>query len=78
MAASSIKYRLGLDMGTNSIGWAAVKLGEDGEPGGLLDWGFAFSRTDAMSRVNSPMLSIGVLRVANAVGGTVICNVAVI
>ena len=39
MAASSIKYRLGLDMGTNSIGWAAVKLGKDGEPVGVLDMG---------------------------------------
>lgn len=31
-------YRLGLDLGTNSIGWAAVEL-DDGEPCGLLDMG---------------------------------------
>ena len=31
--------RLGLDIGTNSIGWAAVLLDERGEPCGLLDMG---------------------------------------
>ena len=39
MTESDAKYRLGLDLGTNSIGWAAVKLGEDGEPCGVLDMG---------------------------------------
>lgn len=33
------KYRLGLDLGTNSIGWAAVELDGDGNPRGLLDLG---------------------------------------
>ena len=33
------KYRLGLDMGTNSIGWTAIKLSKDGEPYGTLDMG---------------------------------------
>ena len=33
------EYRLGLDMGTNSIGWAAVSLDENGEPCGVLDMG---------------------------------------
>ena len=32
-------YRLGLDLGTNSIGWAAVQLDHGGEPCGLLDIG---------------------------------------
>lgn len=32
-------YRLGLDIGTNSIGWAAIELGEDCEPRGVLDMG---------------------------------------
>ena len=32
-------YRLGLDLGTNSIGWAAVQLDSHGEPCGLLDLG---------------------------------------
>lgn len=39
MASVNEKYRLGLDIGTNSIGWAAVKLSDDGEPCGLLDMG---------------------------------------
>jgi len=33
------KYRLGLDMGANSIGWCALALGADGTPSGLLDVG---------------------------------------
>ena len=32
-------YTLGLDVGTNSIGWAAVELGADGEPCGVLGMG---------------------------------------
>ena len=33
------KYRLGLDLGTNSIGWAAVSLDDQGQPCGVLDMG---------------------------------------
>ncbi len=33
------KYRLGLDLGTNSIGWAAISLDESGESCGILDIG---------------------------------------
>ena len=33
------KYRLGLDVGTNSIGWAAISLDEKGGPCGVLDVG---------------------------------------
>ena len=36
---SGEKYRLGLDIGTNSIGWAAVKLDDKDEPCGVLDMG---------------------------------------
>lgn len=39
MTPKGAKYRLGLDMGTNSIGWAAILLDEDGEPCGVLDMG---------------------------------------
>ena len=34
-----MKYRLGLDLGTNSVGWAAIKLDESGKPSGILDMG---------------------------------------
>ncbi|GEM_PF-103895 len=37
--ADAVKYRLGLDLGTNSIGWAAIKLDDGGEPCGILDMG---------------------------------------
>ena len=33
------KYRLGLDLGTNSIGWAAVRLNAEGQSCGVLDMG---------------------------------------
>ncbi len=39
MTTNHVKYRLGIDLGTNSIGWAAVKLNADGEPYGVLDMG---------------------------------------
>ena len=39
MMDESAGYTLGLDVGTNSIGWAAVELGADGEPCGVLDMG---------------------------------------
>ena len=47
-----VKYRLGLDLGTNSIGWAAVSLDENGEPCGVLDMGvrvFPDGRKDSAS-----------------------------
>lgn len=34
-----MKYRLGLDLGTNSIGWAVYSLDEDNEPEKLEDLG---------------------------------------
>lgn len=34
-----MSYRLGLDLGTNSIGWAAIKLDADDNPCGVLDMG---------------------------------------
>ena len=37
--ANGKKYRLGLDLGTNSIGWAAVRLDENDSPCGVLDLG---------------------------------------
>ena len=36
---NDMKYRLGLDLGTNSIGWAAVELDNAVEPCGVLDMG---------------------------------------
>ena len=39
MKKETVKYRLGLDLGTNSIGWAAIKLDENDSPYGILDMG---------------------------------------
>ena len=38
-AKNSLNYRLGLDLGTNSIGWAAVRLDEHDNPVGTLNMG---------------------------------------
>lgn len=32
-------WRLGIDLGSNSLGWAAVSLDADNEPDGLMAWG---------------------------------------
>ena len=56
MAIKETKYRLGLDMGTNSIGWAAVLLDDSGEPCGLLDMGvriFPDGRNDQSKQSNA-------------------------
>ena len=34
-----MKYRLGIDVGTNSLGWAALKLDENGAPSEILKSG---------------------------------------
>lgn len=39
MVTDKAKYRLGLDLGTNSIGWAAIRLDDQGEPCGVLGMG---------------------------------------
>lgn len=52
MTGETGKYRLGLDLGTNSIGWAAIKLDENDNPFGILDMGvrvFPDGRKDARS-----------------------------
>ena len=40
--ANDVHYRLGLDVGTNSIGWAAVELDDDSEPCGVLRMGVRY------------------------------------
>lgn len=39
MNSTSPPYRLGSDLGTNSIGWCAVTLDSKGTPNGILDAG---------------------------------------
>ncbi len=39
MSANQAAYRLGIDLGTNSLGWAAVELDSDGKPCGIVDMG---------------------------------------
>lgn len=37
--AKNIDYRLGLDLGTNSIGWAVYSIDKDKKPNSLIDMG---------------------------------------
>ena len=56
-----MSYRLGLDLGTNSIGWAAIKLDADGEPCGVLDIGvrvFPDGRTPSNRSQKGPSLAV--------------------
>ncbi len=58
------KYRLGLDLGTNSIGWAAISLDTNGNPCGVLDMGvriFPYGRklTDKTSKAVDRRLARG-------------------
>ena len=39
MTENQVNYRLGLDIGTNSIGWAAIELDANSEPRGIVDMG---------------------------------------
>ena len=39
MTSDRTRYRLGLDMGTNSIGWAAIRLDDEGQPCGIVGMG---------------------------------------
>ena len=39
MAGNSLKYRLGLDLGTNSIGWCMLRLNSDNEPTAVIKSG---------------------------------------
>ena len=42
VTANDVHYRLGLDVGTNSIGWAAVELDDDDNPCGILRMGVRY------------------------------------
>lgn len=34
--AKKVKYRLGLDLGTNSIGWAVLRLNDENKPTAII------------------------------------------
>ena len=44
MAGNSLKYRLGLDLGTNSIGWCMLRLNSDNEPTAVIKSGVRVSK----------------------------------
>lgn len=47
-ASSKVPYVIGIDLGANSLGWAALRLGSDGEPEGLLHPAASMPTTPSM------------------------------
>ena len=48
------KYALGFDIGSGSIGWAAVEVNEQGEALRLMDWGSRIFSTSRDAKTNDP------------------------
>lgn len=59
-----MKYRLGLDMGTDSIGWAVIELSNDKKPSGIVDMGVVFLTAEEIQRHMNHLLSKEELPVA--------------
>ena len=49
------KYRLGLDLGTNSIGWSIFSLDKDNEPLELVDLGVRIFSDGRDSKTKEPL-----------------------
>ena len=67
------RYRLGLDLGTNSIGWAAVNLDDRGNPCGVLGLG---ARIFPDGRDRHKTSNAGAWPGASAAAGTATCSAA--
>lgn len=50
-----MKWRLALDMGTNSIGWAALELSEDGTPSQMIDMGVRIFSDSRRAKDGTPL-----------------------
>ncbi|MCX7656272.1 MAG: type II CRISPR RNA-guided endonuclease Cas9 [Treponemataceae bacterium] len=50
-----MKWRLALDMGTNSIGWAALELSVDGSPSQMLDMGVRVFSDSRKAKDGTPL-----------------------
>ncbi len=52
-----MNYRLGLDLGTNSLGWAAVKVDDEGQPTDVIDIGVRIF-SDGRNRKDKSSLAV--------------------
>lgn len=55
MAGNSLKYRLGLDLGTNSIGWCMLRLNSDNEPVAVVKSGVRIFHDGRNEKTKEPL-----------------------
>lgn len=55
MAGNSLKYRLGLDLGTNSIGWCMLRLNSDNEPTAVIKSGVRIFHDGRNEKTKEPL-----------------------
>lgn len=55
MAGNSLKYRLGLDLGTNSIGWCMLRLNNDNEPAAVIKSGVRIFHDGRNEKTKEPL-----------------------
>lgn len=55
MAGNTLKYRLGLDLGTNSIGWCMLRLNNDNEPSAVIKSGVRIFHDGRNEKTKEPL-----------------------
>ena len=55
MAEKKFKYRLGLDLGTNSIGWCMLRLNKDNEPAPVIKSGVRIFHDGRNEKTKEPL-----------------------
>lgn len=55
MAEKKFKYRLGLDLGTNSIGWCMLRLNKDNEPAAVIKSGVRIFHDGRNEKTKEPL-----------------------
>lgn len=55
MAGNQLKYRLGLDLGTNSIGWCMLRLNSDNEPVAVIKSGVRIFHDGRNEKTKEPL-----------------------
>lgn len=58
MAGNSLKYRLGLDLGTNSIGWCMLRLNSDNEPTAVIKSGVRIFHDGRNEKTKEPLAGV--------------------
>ena len=67
---AKMRYRLALDLGTASLGWAMVRLNEENEPNAVIKAGVRIFPTDEIQKMVRHWQSQDERRARCAEGGT--------